>query len=170
MSIKVKENIDYQDFMEANFPNVLKPFYTKRMFIINILFAVVYVGIAIYIFSAHFKNGFKLEFQHYTFIFFGLLFTWLAFYVMRREKRIYRKLVKDINALATEYSIDANDIRVHNDKSDLHYKRSDIKEVEELPKWFVFYFKNNDKLSIYKPNLGDKLQAFKQLYHNLIVH
>jgi len=169
MSIKVKENIDYQDFMKINFPDVLKPFYTKRMFIINILFAVVYMGIAIYVFSTSFKNGVKFEFQHYTFIFFGLLFTWLAFYVMRREKRIYHKLVNNINDLATEYTFDNNDIRVHNDISNLHYKRSDIKEIKELSKWYIFYFKNDDKLSIYKPNFGDKVQDFKQMYQSLIV-
>jgi len=164
MAIEITEKLDYQDFMEANFPHVLAPFYTKRLFIINIAFAVLFSGASIYIFTQSIKNGVKLSAYHYGYAFFALLFIFLSFYLIKKEKTVYQNLVNDINALETKYLFNDEGIQVSNEKTTLKYHRNEIKSIDELDKWYVFNFKNQEKLTVYKPNLGENEVVFKQLF------
>ena len=153
MSIIIKEKLEYKDFMEANFPKVLKPFYTKRIFIMNMAFASLYIAASVYIFYESYKKGFTLELQHYGFAFFALLFIALPFYLHRREKKVYTKLVDDINDLQTTYTINDNEIKVDNKKANLVYKNKNVNNFIVLDKWLVFEMKNEERLAIYKPNI-----------------
>ena len=156
MSIVIKEKLDYQDFMQANFPNALKPFYKKRMFIVNLAFALLYISATIYIFVMSFRNGIKIGWSHFMYLFFGLLFSGLSYYLIRREKKIYHKTLQDINDLQTVYTIDEESIKVDNKKIHLVYKKSDIKDLIDLDKWLVFECKNDERIAIYKPNATDE--------------
>ena len=160
MAIKIKENIDFQDFMEVNFPKVLKPFYTKRIFIINIMFGVLYFIIAGYVFYQTYKNHGKLENVHYSFLIFGLVFFILAYYLSKREIKVYKRFVDKMNDLETTYTIDENGIQVINKENQLSYLKKEIEQIRELPKWLVFYFKNDEKISIYKPNATNEQLAY----------
>ncbi len=164
MQIEITEKLDYQDFMEVNFPHVLAPFYTKRIVIINIAFAVLFSGASIYIFTQSFNNGIELSAYHYGYAFFALLFIFLSFYLNNKEKHFYQNLVNDINALQTKYVFTDKGIKVSNEKTNLNYHRNEIKNIDNLDNWYVFNFKNQEKLTVYKPNLGENEQEFKKLF------
>ena len=159
MAIQIKEHLDHHDFLEANFPHALKPFYKKRLFIVNIAFAVLYLSASIYIFIASYKNHVKLGTGHFMYLFFGLLFGLLSYYLIRREKRIYNKLVDDINDLETVYTIEKDSIKVDNKKAHLSYKHQDLQQFTELDKWLVFEFNNAERIAIYKPNISEEQLA-----------
>jgi hypothetical protein len=93
-----------------------------------------------------------------------LVFSFLSIYISKREKIVYQKLVNDINNLQTTYEFSETGIRVENKVTQLSYHRNEIKTIEELDKWYVFYFKNQEKLTIYKPNLGKNEDEFRKLY------
>jgi hypothetical protein len=164
MSIKITEQLDYQDFMEVNFPHVLQAFYTKKMVLINIIFALMFLAATIYMFTQSIKNGVEIGGVHYGYVFFTLVFSFLSIYISKREKIVYQKLVNDINNLQTTYEFSETGIRVENKVTQLSYHRNEIKTIEELDKWYVFYFKNQEKLTIYKPNLGKNEDEFRKLY------
>jgi hypothetical protein len=164
MTFTITEHLDYQDFMEANFPDVLGPFYTKRIILINIIFALMFIGATIYMFVQSIKNGIKIGGVHYSYIFFSLVFSFLSIYINKREKKVYQELVKDINNLKTTYEFSETGIKVQNKTTQLNYHRNEIKTIDELDKWYIIHFKNNEKLTIYKPNIGNKELDFKKLY------
>jgi len=153
MAIKIKEKLDLKDFLEANFPEVLQPFYKKRIFIINSLFGLLYLSIAGYIFYQTYKVHGKIETVHISFIVFGFIFFALAYYLSKRELKVYRKFIDQMNDLKTVYTIDENQISVENKNNKFSYRFNEISEFKELPKWLVFEFKNGEKISIYKPNI-----------------
>jgi amino acid permease len=155
MAIIVKENIDFQDFMEANFPQVLRPFYTKRYFLINIIFALVFIFIVIYLSLIQAEKHSKLTTTIYIYTFFVFLFTFLAFYLVKRETKIYRNLVNEINDLQTTYYFEDKQLKVKNKKTDLTYSYNDLQKVIEKKKWLILQFKNDEKVVIYKPNLTE---------------
>ena len=155
MHIVVEEKIGFYDFLEANFPQVLQPFYTRRLFIINMAFAVLFIIATAYLYIASYQNHIRFESIHYMYLFFAVLFTFLAFYLLKREKKIYRKILDQINDLHTVYTIADKHIEVKNTKVHLHYTHNEITEVIDLPHWLVFEFVNGDRISIYKPNLTE---------------
>jgi len=155
-TIQIKERLNHQDFLEASFPQVVKPLYKKRLFIINMAFGILFIVASIYLFFATFKNGIKLGTMHYFYLFFALLFPFLAFYLVRREKKFYHNLVDQINALNTVYTFENHKIKVTNKEQNLVYDFDEVDQVEELPKWLIFVFKNNDRLAIYKPNISEE--------------
>lgn len=166
MEITIKEKLELNDFLEANFPHVLKPFYTRRLFIINMAFGLLFTVATAYLYFQSFKNHIHFETAHYLYLFFAVLFTFLAVYLLKREKKIYRKLINDINSLNTVYTINDNNIKVKNAKVDLKYDLKDLKDFIELPKWIVFEFNNGERLSLYKQNivqedLAELIRKFK---------
>jgi hypothetical protein len=164
MSIIITEQLDYQDFMEANFPHVLQPFYTRKMVLINIVFALMFLGATIYMFTQSAKNGVEIGGAHYGYVFFTLVFSFLSIYINKREKKVYQELVKDINNLQTTYEFSETGIRVENKATQLNYHRNEIKKIDELDKWYIFNFKNSEKLTVYKPNLGENEDDFRKIY------
>jgi len=151
--IQVKEHLDPYDFLEMSFPQVVKPFYKKRLFIINMAFGVLFILASLYLFYETLKNGIKLGSMHYFYLFFAVLFPFLAFYLVRREKKFYDNLVKQINDLQTVYTLTDNHIKVDNKEQHLTYTIDEIKDITELPKWLIFEFGNDERLAIYKPNV-----------------
>jgi len=154
MEITINEKLELNDFLEANFPHVLKPFYTRRLFIINMAFGLLFTVATVYLYFQSFKNHIHFEMAHYLYLFFAVLFTFLAVYLLKREKKIYRNLINEINSLNTVYTIADNNIKVKNTKVDLKYDLKDLKNFIELHKWIVFEFNNGERLSIYKPNIA----------------
>ncbi len=158
--IKIIENLDYEDFMKANFPQALAPFYKKRVFKINVIFGLVYFLISLYIFyQSYTKNG-KIEVIHYSFIFFTLIFFFLAYYLAKREEKLYKKMFHDIRQLGTEYIFTPDEIRVINPENSLRYKKNMLDTVTELDKWLVFDFNNGERISVYKPNIQPQQMEF----------
>ncbi|GEM_PF-5367485 len=165
MNLILKEKMNYADFMEANFPKVLRPFYKKRIIIVNLSFAVLYLMAAAYLFYTGLSKGIQLKAEHYVFLAFGLLFILLPIYLLRKEKKVYAEVFKQIQDLQTTYEIDNNQIRVKNPETDLTYQRKQIKELVELPKWFVFNFKNGERIAIHKDSFNKtQLDEFRQTY------
>jgi len=163
--IQIKENLDYTDFLEANFPQVLAPLYKKRLFIINIAFGLLFTIATIYLYIQSFKNGIRFESVHYMYLFFAVLFTFLAFYLVKREKKMYRKIVDEINGLKTVYIIDDQNIQVQNNQVNLTYHKKDLLQTTDLPKWLVFEFKNGERVVVYKPNISEKdLKVILEIY------
>lgn len=150
--IHIKEHLDYNDFLQTAFPDVAKPVYKKRLFIINMAFGILFVFATIYLFTQTIKNGVGFETMHYLYLFFAILFPFLAFYLVWKEKKYYYGLVDKINELHTEYIFTENEIIVKNDQSELRYAYDEIKEVDDLPKWLVFIFDNDERIAVYKPN------------------
>jgi len=155
MAITVRENIDFQDFMEANFPQVLQPFYTKRYFIINAAFAIVFVFVVIYLYLIQKGTTSKLQATIYIYTFFIFVFTFLAFYLVKREKKIYQNLVRDINDLQTVYRFEDKQLKVKNKKTELIYPYSAVREVSDTKKWLIINFNKDEKVVIYKPNIPE---------------
>jgi len=153
MSIVIKEKLDTHDFLEANFPHVLAPFYKRRYFIINMAFGILFAVATLYLYIMSFKNHIEFESVHFIYLFFSVLFIFLAIYLLRRERRIYNKVVEQINDLQTVYTIGDKEIKVDNQSIHLRYKISDIKNITNLPKWFVIEFNNDERISLYKPNM-----------------
>jgi len=165
MEIIIKEKLNTEDFLEANFPHVLQPFYKRRYFLINMAFAVVSALATVYLYYISKKNHLKFQSVHYSYLFFALLFTLLAFYLIKRERRIYNNVVKQINDLGTTYSLSENNIKVDNEKVHLNYKTSEIKNISDLPKWFVFEFNNGERISLYKPNMTpEQKEMLKKMF------
>ncbi len=152
MPVTIKEKLDFYDFMEANFPQVLKPFYKRRLFIINMAFGLLFLVATVYLYYESYRNHIRFESIHYAYLFFTLLFTFLAFYLLRRERKIYRETVRKINDLNTIYIFDNQYVKVRNKQVDLTYKIKDVKKVIELPKWLLIIFNNDERIHIYKPN------------------
>ncbi len=170
MSIKINENIDFQDFMEANFPQALRPFYQKRIFIINFIFGIVYLMIAGYVFYQSYKTNGKIETIHISFLVFGFIFFAMAYFLSKREIKVYRRFINQMNDLKTVYTIDENGIQVVNKENQLTYPKKEIKNIEELPKWLVFYFKNNEKITIYKPNASkEQLDYIHKIFSSFFI-
>ncbi len=168
--IRIKENLDFQDFMEANFPQALQAFYKKRVFKINVIFGLVYFMISLYIFYQSYSKEGKIQVIHYSFVVFTLIFFFLAYYLAKREIKVYRKMFEDIRQLGTEYSITPSEIRASNQEHSLAYKKKDLKEIKELDKWLVFDFKNGERLTLYKPNVSEKDWEFiRQNYSQYFV-
>ena len=165
-NIQIKEHLNYRDFLEVSFPQVVKPIYKKRLFIINMAFGILFILASIYLFTATLNNGIKLGAMHYFYLFFAVLFPFLAFYLVRREKKFYHKLVDQINALNTIYTFENNHIKVSNKEQNLVYSYDEIDHIEELPKWLIFMFKNSDRLAIYKPNISK--EDLEVLQHQFI--
>lgn len=164
MAIIIRENIDFQDFMEANFPHVLQPFYTKRYFLINAAFALVFIFVVVYLYLIQKDTNSKLQTTIYIYAFFILVFTFLAFYLVKREKKIYQNLVKDINDLQTVYQFGDKQLKVKNKKTDLTYSYSNIREIKDMEKWLIIEFNTDEKVVIYKPNVSENdWQAIKNL-------
>ncbi len=164
--IVVKEHLDTVDFLKAGFPDVMKPLYKKRLFVINMAFGVLFVLASIYLFFETFKNGIKLGSMHYFYLFFAILFPFLAFYLNRREKKFYYDLVDKINALHTQYIFTNDTIKVKNKQAELVYPNDEIENIEEEPKWLIFEFKNDERIAIYKPNISQEdLQNLRQKFH-----
>ena len=165
MAIIIKEKLDTRDFLEANFPHVLEPVYKRRYFLINIAFAVVFVLLSLYLYYISNKNNLKFEAANYAYLFFALLFVFLGFYLIRRERKIYEKVVRQINDLQTIYHIGEKEIKVDNKAVNLRYKTSDIKQIKNLPKWFVIEFDNDERISLYKPNMtNEQIEKFMQMF------
>jgi len=155
-SIQIKEHLNHHDFLEASFPQAVKPLYKKRLFIINMAFGILFIFASVYLFYATIKNGIKLGAMHYFYLFFALLFPFLAFYLVRREKKFYHNLVDQINALNTVYTFENHKIKVTNKEQDLVYNFDEVDHVQELPKWLIIIFKNGERLAIYKPNATEE--------------
>jgi len=155
-TIQIKEQLNTHDFLEASFPQAVKPLYKKRLFIINMAFGILFILASIYLFLETFKNGIKLGAMHYFYLFFALLFPFLAFYLIRREKKFYHNLVDQINDLNTVYTFENHKIKVSNKEQNLVYKFDEVDQVQELPKWLIFVFKNGERLAIYKPNATEE--------------
>ncbi len=166
--IQIEEQLTYRDFMEANFPQVLKPFYKKRLFIVNMAFGILFSIATIYLYIQSFKNGIRFESIHYMYLFFAVLFTFLAFYLVKREHKLYSKIVADINDLHTIYTIDEQSIQVKNKKTELNYPLQNLKNFIELPKWLVFEFEPDERIAIYKPNISkEDLEAIVAFFKSL---
>ena len=153
-NIQIKEHLDSKDFLEASFPEVAKPIYKKRLFIINMAFGLLFIVASIYLFYETYKTGIKFGNMHYFYLFFTILFPFLAYYLVRKEKNFYKKLVDQINDLNTIYTFTDNQITIKNKAQNLVYKVNQIKNIDNRPKWLVFEFKNNERLAIYKPNIA----------------
>ena len=163
--IRIKEHLDYEDFLKTAFPDVVKPVYKKRLFIINMAFGGLFIFATIYLFSQSIKNGIGFKTMHYFYLFFALLFPFLAFYLIRKEKKFYYNLVDKINDLQTEYIITDNNIKVKSKQAELVYPVNEIKQVEDLPKWLIFIFQNGERIAIYKPNIpAGKLDVLKEKF------
>ncbi len=154
--IIIKENLDYEDFMKANFPQALQAFYKKRVFKINVVFGLVYLMISLYIFYQSFSKNGKIQVIHFSFVVFTLIFFFLAYYLAKRENKLYRKMFEDIKDLNTEYIITPDSLKVTNKINSLSYSKNQLKEILDLNKWVVFNFDNEERLSLYKPNLTEK--------------
>jgi len=152
--IEIKEHINHQDFLEASFPDVVKPIYKKRLFIINMAFGILFIFATIFLFVQTYKSGLGIETMHYFYLVFALLFPFLAFYLHKREKKFYNKLVDSLNDLETVYTFTDDTVKVKNKQAKLVYKLNEIDNVKELPKWLIFEFKNNERIAIYKPNIN----------------
>ena len=152
--IRIKEHLDHKDFLETAFPDVVKPVYKKRLFIINMTFGLLFIGATVYLFYKSIKNGIEFTSMHYFYLFFALLFPFLAFYLVRKEKKYYYGLVDKINAAHTEYVFTDNAVIVKNEQAELRYPYNEIKEVDDLPKWLIFIFENDERIAIYKPNVA----------------
>ena len=169
-NIRIKEHLDYNDFLKNAFPDVVKPIYKKRLFIINMAFGVLFIFATIYLFTQSIKNGIAFKTMHYFYLFFALLFPFLAFYLIRKEKKFYYGLVDKINDLQTEYIFNADTIKVKSKQAELLYQINEIEQVENLPKWLIFKFKNDERIAIYKPNIPDKeLQLLMEKFQKYIV-
>jgi len=165
MAIIIKEKLDTHDFLEANFPHVLQPVYKRRYFLINISFAVVFVLLFLYLYYITSKNRIEFEAANYAYLFFAMLFVFLGLYLIRREKKIYEKVVRQINDLETVYHIGEKEIKVDNKAVNLRYKTSDVQQIRNLPKWFVIEFNNDERINLYKPNMtGEQMEKFKQIF------
>jgi len=165
MAIVIKEKLDTRDFLEANFPHVLEPVYKRRYFLINIAFATVFVLLSLYLYYITAKNNLKFEAANYMYLIFALLFVFLGFYLIRRERKIYERVVRQINDLETVYHIGEKEIKVDNKAVNLRYKTSDIRQIRNLPKWFVIEFNNDERINLYKPNMtGEQINEFMQLF------
>ena len=163
--IRIKEHLEYEDFLKNAFPDVVKPIYKKRLFIINMAFGVLFILATIYLFTQSIQNGIAFKTMHYFYLFFALLFPFLAFYLMRKEKKFYYDLVDKINALETEYIFSGDTIKVKSKQAELDYKVNEIKQVEDLPKWLIFIFKNDERIAIYKPNIpAEALKVLKEKF------
>ena len=166
--IRVKEHLDYHDFLQTAFPDVVKPVYKKRLFIINMAFGILFIFATIYLFSQTIKNGFGFETMHYFYLFFAILFPFLAFYLIRKEKKYYYGLVDKINDTHTEYIFTDKVIKVKNSQAELQYPYKEIKEVDDLPKWLIFIFQNDERIAIYKPNATpEDLQILTERFKNV---
>ncbi len=166
--IHVKEHLDHKDFLQVAFPDVEKPIYKKRLFIINMAFGILFVFASIYLFTQSIKNGIAFETMHYFYLFFAILFPFLAFYLVYKEKKYYYGLVDKINASHTEYIFTDNAIKVKSNQAELRYPCNDIKEVDDLPKWLIFIFQNEERIAVYKPNIAAEdletlIEKFKYL-------
>jgi len=153
--IFIKENLDFEDFMKANFPQALEPFYKKRVFKINLVFGIVYFLISLYIFYQSYSKDGKIQVIHISFIVFTLIFFFLAYYLAQRENKLYRKMFEDINHLNTQYNFTPDTIRVTNNQNSLSYSKKQLQKITDLDKWLVFDFNNDERLTIYKPNITD---------------
>ncbi len=152
--IQVKEHLDYHDFLEAGFPQAIKPIYKKRLFIINMAFGILFILASFYLFYETYKNGIKFGSMHYFYLFFAVLFPFLAFYMVRKEQKFYTNLVDRINQLETVYTFTDDTISVINKEQNLVYKTDELKNVTELPKWLIFEFNDDSRLAVYKPNIS----------------
>ena len=169
MPVIIKEKLDTRDFLEANFPHVYAPIYKKRYFIINMAFGILFALATLYLYFLTFKNHIKFEATHYIYLLFSVLFIFLAFYLVKREKKLYGKAVDQINDLNTVYTIDKHQIKVDNKQVNLRYKTSDIKRIIEWPKWFVIEFNNNERINLYKPNMTPlQTEEFLSLLGNYV--
>ncbi len=164
--IKVKEKLDYHDFLAAGFPEVVKPLYKKRLFIINMAFGILFILASIYLFFETYKNGVKLGSMHFFYLFFAFLFPFLAVYLVRKEKKFYTNLVDQINQLQTVYTFTDDTISVVNNEQNFSYPVSAIKQVIDMPKWLIFEFNDDTRLAIYKPNIAaDDLAVLKEKFN-----
>ena len=168
--IRIKEHLDYEDFLKNAFPDVVKPIYKKRLFIINMAFGVLFIFATIYLFTQSVKNGIAFKTMHYFYLFFALLFPFLAFYLIRKEKKFYYGLVDKINDLQTEYIFNADTIKVKSKQAELVYQINEIEQVENLPKWLIFKFQNDERIAIYKPNIpAEELNTLKEKFQKFMV-
>ncbi len=158
--IKIKEKLDYEDFMKANFPQALQAFYKKRVFKINVAFGIVYFFISLYIFYQSFLKEGKIQAVHYSFLLFTLLFFFLAYYLAKRETKLYKKMFSDIQNLETEYVFTPQKIRVSNKNTTFSYDKKDLQNITVLDKWLVFDFENGERISLYKPNISPEAENF----------
>ena len=164
--INIKENLDFDDFMKANFPQALQPIYKKRVFKLNISFGIIYLLISFYIFYQSYSKDGKIQVIHLSFIVFTLIFFFLAYYLAKRENRLYKEMFDNINELETVYQITPETIRVSNKENSLAYKKSQLKKITNLDKWLVFDFDNEERLSIYKPNINKNDWEFIQKHYS----
>ncbi len=154
-TIEIKEQLNPEDFLESAFPQVVKPVYKKRLFIINMAFGILFVLATIYLFLQSLKNHIKFESMHYFYLFFAVLFPVLAFYLVHREKKYYYGIVDKINALNTIYTINDNQIKISNNEMQLSYPLDELRQVTDSPKWLIFEFGENERVVIYKPNIDE---------------
>ncbi len=155
-TIEIKEQLNRDDFLESAFPQVVKPIYKKRLFIINMAFGILFVLATIYLFSQSLKNHIKFEGMHYFYLFFAVLFPVLAFYLVHREKKYYYGIIDKINALNTVYIINDNHLKVSNNEVQLTYPFDELKQVTDSPKWLIFEFGKDERVVIYKPNINEE--------------
>ena len=166
--IHIKEHLNYEDFLETAFPDVVKPLYKKRLFIINMAFGVLFIFASIYLFSQSIKNHIGFETMHYFYLFFAILFPFLAIYLVRKEKKYYYGLVDKINNTHTEYIFTGKTLKVKNTQAELQYPYKEIKEVDDLPKWLIFIFQNDERIAIYKPNATpEDLKILTERFKNI---
>ena len=154
MKIVIKEQLNLNDFLKANFPHPLKPFYANRLFIINISFAVLFGISTIYLYFISFQKDIQFEAAHYIYLLMSLVFAFLSFFLVYQEKKKYKNIIEQINGLETNYIITPKNIIVKNKKVHITYNTKDLTKFTDLPKWLVFEFKNGEKVSIYKPNVS----------------
>jgi len=168
--IIIKENLEFEDFMKANFPQALRPFYKKRIFKLNVSFGIIYLLISSYIFYQGYLKGEKIQLIHLSFIVFTLIFFFLAYYLAKRENRLYREMFDNIGELETHYQITPDTIRVSNKEHSLAYKKDQLKKITDLDKWLVFDFDNEERLSIYKPNINKNDWEFIQKHYSKFIN
>lgn len=168
MTFIINEKLDYQDFMELYFPKVLQPFYKKRLVTLNMFFALSFIIASIYMFFQSTKNGVEITGIHYAYAVFAVVFSALSYYIFKREKKVYMNIVKDINNLHTEYEFSENNIRIRNVNKEYSYKHTDIQKIEVFTKWYIFFFKNDEKIAIYKPNLAENHSQFTKMFSQFI--
>lgn len=163
--IEITEHLNHQDFLEMAFPQVVKPFYKKRLFIINMAFGILFSLASIYLILESLRNHIKFGNMHYFYVFFAFLFIFLAFYLLHREKKYYQHLVDQINNLNTVYTITDKSVNAKNKDVDLTYPISELTDIQDLPKWLIFEFNETERLVIYKPNIqADDLEVMKQKF------
>ncbi len=153
-TIIIKEQLNHKDFLENAFPKINKPIYKKRLFIINMAFGILFMLATGYLFYQSLNNHIKFGSMHYFYLVFAILFPFLAFYLVHREKKYYHKLVDQINDLKTVYTITDTYLNVKNKEVDLNYPLKELKRFTDSPKWLIFEFNNDERVVIYKPNIA----------------